>query len=69
MATEQTPRELAPRDARRRRREFNSLMWALRLGRCNGSCPTCFCNASPTDTASKRLRRVFAAGESSAPHA
>ena len=30
MATEQTPPELASRDARRRRREFNSLMWLCR---------------------------------------
>ena len=39
---------------------------ALRLGRFNGGCPLAFANASQTDTASKRLRRVFAAGESSA---
>jgi hypothetical protein len=32
MATEQTPRELASRDARRRQREFNSLMWLCGWG-------------------------------------
>jgi hypothetical protein len=32
MATEQMPPELASRDARRRRREFNSLMWLCGWG-------------------------------------
>jgi len=32
MAAEQMPRELASRDARRRRCEFNSLMWLCGWG-------------------------------------
>jgi len=66
MATEQTPPELASRDARRRRREFNSLVWLCGWGGVTAGAPLAFAIASQTDTASKRLRRVFAARESSA---
>ena len=66
MATEQTPPELASRDARRRRREFNSLVWLCGWGGVTAGAPLAFAIASQTDTASKRLRRVFHARESSA---
>jgi len=66
MATEQTPPELASRDARRRGREFNSLMWLCGWGGVTAVALFAFAIASQTDTASERLRRVFAAGDSSA---
>jgi len=66
MATEQTPPELASRDARRRRPEFNSLMWLCGWGGVTAVALLAFVIAVQTDTARKRLRRVFAAGESSA---
>src|SRR5262249_58913604 len=65
MATEQTPPELASRDARRRRRKFNSLVWLCGWGGVTAGAPLAFSIARQTDTASKRLRRVFAARESS----
>jgi hypothetical protein len=44
MATEQTPPELASRDVRRRRREFNSLMWLCGWGGVTAVAQFCFCN-------------------------
>ena len=73
MATEQMPPELASRDARRRRREFNSLMWLCGWGGVTAIALFAFAIASQTDTAGERLRRVFAAGDTTAiagmPHA
>jgi len=66
MATEQMPPELASRDARRRRREFNSLMWLCGWGGVTAIALFAFAIASQTDTAGERLRRVFAAGDTTA---
>jgi hypothetical protein len=51
MATEQMPPELASRDARRRRREFNSLMWLCGWGGVTAIALFAFAIASQTDTA------------------
>lgn len=66
MATEQTPPELASRDARRRRRELDSLMWLCGWGGVTAVALLALAIASQTDTANERLRRVFAAGDTSA---
>ena len=66
MATEQMPPELASRDARRRRRELNSLMWLCGWGGVTAVALLALAIASQTETANERLRRVFAAGDTSA---
>ena len=66
MATEQTPPELALRDARRRRREFNSLVWLCGWGGVTAVAQLALAITSQTETANERLRRIFAAGDSSA---
>jgi hypothetical protein len=48
MATEQMPPELASRDARRRRREFNSLMWLCGWGGVTAIALFAFAIASQT---------------------
>lgn len=66
MATEQTPPELALRDARRRRREFNSLVWLCGWGGVTAVALLALAIISQTETANERLRRIFAASGTSA---
>jgi hypothetical protein len=52
--------------ARRRRREFNSLIWLCGWGEVTAVALLALAIASQTETASGRLRRVFAAADTSA---
>ncbi|MGA7516473.1 MAG: hypothetical protein WBW28_05815 [Pseudolabrys sp.] len=66
MATERTQPELASRDDRRRRREFNSLFWLCGCGGVAAFALIALTITSQTETANERLRRIFASGETSA---
>ena len=65
MAIEQTPLELDLRDPRRRRREFNSLLWLCGWGGLTAVALTILAITTQTETANERLRRIFAINESS----
>ena len=66
MAIEQTPTEPDLRAPRRRRRELNSLLWLCGWGGFTAVALTALAIASQTETASERLRHIFAMNESSA---
>ena len=66
MAIERTPTEPDLRTPRRHRRELNSFLWLCGWGGVTAIALTAFAIASQTDTAGKRLRRIFAIDESSA---
>jgi len=66
MAIEQTPKEPDLRAPRRRRRELNSLLWLCGWGGFTAVALTALAIASQTETASERLRHIFAMNESSA---
>src|SRR5215813_8955259 len=66
MGIEPTPPELDLRAPRRRRRELNALLWLCGWGGLTAIALTALVITSQTETAHERLRRVFAANESSA---
>ena len=66
MGIEPTPPELDLRAPRRRRRELNALLWLCGWGGLTAIALTALVITSQTETANERLRRVFAANESSA---
>ena len=66
MAIEQTPTEPDLRAPRRRRRELNSLLWLCGWGGFTAVALTALAIASQTETASERLRHIFAMNKSSA---
>jgi len=66
MAIEQTPTEPDLRAPRRRRRELNALLWLCGWGGFTAVALTALAIASQTETASERLRHIFAMNESSA---
>src|SRR5262245_44456908 len=66
MAPEQTPPEPALRGPRRRRRELTSLFWLCGWGGVTALALMVLAITSQTETASDRLRRIFAGDESSA---
>jgi len=66
MAIEQTPTEPDLRAPRRRRRELSSLLWLCGWGGFTAVALTALAIASQTETASERLRHIFAINESSA---
>ncbi len=66
MAIEPTPPEPDLRDPRRRRRELKTLLWLCGWGGLTAVALTVLAITSQTETASERLRRIFAVNESSA---
>src|SRR5262245_55218824 len=66
MAPEQSPLEPALRGPRRRRREMTSLLWLCGWGGVTALALMVLAITSQTETASERLRRIFAGDESSA---
>src|SRR5215510_6165736 len=66
MALELTPLEPGSRNPRRRVRELSSLLWLCGWGCVTAIALTALAIASQTETASERLRQIFAANESSA---
>lgn len=66
MAIDQTPLESDLRDPRRRRREFNSLLWLCGWGGLTAVALTILAITTQTETANERLRRIFAINELSA---
>jgi hypothetical protein len=66
MAPEQTPPEPALRDTRKRRRELTSLLWLCSWGGVTALALIALAITSQTETASERLRRIFASNESTA---
>jgi len=66
MALEQTPPEPALRHPRRRSRELTSLLWLCGWGGVTAVALAALTITSQTQTASERLRYIFASSESSA---
>ena len=66
MALELTPLEPGSRNPRRRVGELSSLLWLCGWGCVTAIALTALAIASQTETASERLRQIFAANESSA---
>jgi len=66
MALEPPPPEPALRNPRRRSRELTSLLWLCGWGGVTAAALAALAIASQTETASERLRYIFASNESSA---
>lgn len=63
MATEQTPQEPDLRDRRRGHRDLNALFWLGGWGGAAAVALTALAITSQTETATERLRRIFAFNE------